>query len=165
MDGAIETTPLFQLKLRIWIHSAIGAALLVGLPAVALGTDHTQVAIGVLPGLLIWSFGYSPLRKKAQELTPEGRRDAQRLPPESPLLVCIGAFLSPLWLTWSHGGWIAAAWIFLAATIILRWLISHNLDIPVDRRSWGCMLTALLTPFILLFVLVLIFLASGALRE
>ena len=158
MDPAIGSTPLFRLKLLIWIHSAVGAALLVGLPAAAIATERKELAIGVLPALVVWCFGYRPLRKKAAELGPEDRIPAKGLPAVMTLLLAMGALLSPFWLSPPWGGWVVGAWALFGVTIVLRWVISRRLAIPVDSNTWGAILLplsvwALILGSLLVFIL------------
>jgi hypothetical protein len=152
-----SVSPLIRLKILIWVHSAIGGFLLVGLPALALATDRKELAVGSLPGIFIWCFGYGALRNKAVELAPEDRVPPKGLPLWVPLLVAIGAFLSPVWLASPLRAWVAAAWIFLAVTIAIRWGISRSLDLPVHRKTWGGLLVALSIPLVFaLFILVMV---------
>jgi hypothetical protein len=152
--------PLLRLKVLIWIHAAIGAALLVGLPAVALATDHKELAIGVLPGLFIWSFGFAPLRKKVDELAPEDRASPRGLPPWILCLLAMGGFLSPLWLAAPLGEWVGAAWLLLGVTVALRWMISRRLSIAVHRPTWGLILGGLLGGMFFVFLLFVILVGS-----
>lgn len=131
---------LLRLKIHIWVHSAIGAALLVGLPTLAFGADRPELSFGVLPGLFIWSFGFGPLRRKASALSPQDRIPARGLPAGITCLLALGAFMSPFGLAYPFGGWIVAAWLLLGATIVLRWLISRRLAISVHGATWGLIL-------------------------
>lgn len=135
--------PLLRLKIHIWVHSAIGAALLVGLPTVALVNDRQEFAIGVLPALFVWSFGYGPLRRKAVQLAPEDRIPAKGLPPWITSLLILGGFLSPFWLGHPLGAWVVAPWLLFGTTIALRWLISRKLAIPVHGETWYMILAPL----------------------
>ena len=161
MDDANESTPLFRLKVQIWIHAAIGALLLLGLPAVALATEYKEAAIGVVPALFIWSCGIAPLRKKASQLGPTDRAEPKGLPSEIPLLVGIGGFVSPFWLASPLCGWVVAAWVLLFGTIALRWMISRGLAVPVHRRTWAGMLVALSTPLIWILPFLLLYYCVG----
>jgi len=148
--------PLLRLKILIWVHSALGALLLLGLPAATFLTQHVEFAGAVLPCLAGWTLGCRALRNKAAELAPEDLVPGPGLPLWVPLLVALGAFLSPLWFASPFGPWVAVSWVLLAATIAIQWGISHSLGIPVHRRVWAGMLVSLSIPFAFMLIILLI---------
>ena len=151
---------LLQLKMLIWVHSAFGALLLLGIPAVALVTRNDDLVLGILPCLAVWGGGYGLLRKKATELAPEERVAVNGLPLWVPPLVAVSSLLSPIWFSTPFGAWVVGAWLLLAATIAIQWGLSNGLGIPVHRKAWGAMLFALGVPLILGAVVFYLFLMT-----
>jgi len=151
---------LLRLKTLIWVHSALGALLLLGLPTATYLTHHGAFASAVLPCLAVWGMGYRTLQTKAADLAPEERVPMNSLPLWVPPLTAVGSFLCPLWFVTPFGGLVAGSWILLAATIAIQWGISNSLGIPVHRRAWGGMLFALGLPFMLAVAFGALFLIS-----
>lgn len=151
---------LLRLKILIWAHSALGALLLLGIPAVALVTRNDDLVLGILPCLAVWGIGYGSLRKKAAELAPEERVALNGLPLWAPPLVAVSSLLSPIWFSTPFGAWVVGAWLLLAATIAIQWGLSNSLGIPVHRKAWGGMLFALGLPFVMGAVFFVLFLLS-----
>jgi len=152
--------PLLRLKILIWVHSALGALLLLGLPVATALTGHGEFASAVLPCLAVWGLGYRSLQTKAAELAPEDRVPGPGLPSWVPVLVAGGAFLSPLWFASPFGPWVAVSWVLFGATIAIQWGISNKLGIPVHRRIWTGMLLSLSIPFA--FLLIILLLVAGS---
>ena len=152
---------ILRVKILIWVHSSLGALLLLGIPTVVLVTGNDDLLLGVLPCLALWGGGYGSLRKKAAELAPEERVALNGLPLWVPPLVAVSSLLSPIWFSTPFGGWVVGAWLLLAATIAIQWGLSNSLGIPVHRKAWAGMLFALGLPFVLGLMFFLMFLASG----
>jgi len=152
--------PLLRLKALIWVHSSLGALLLLGLPVATAFTGHGEFASAVLPCLAVWGLGYRSLQRKAEDLAPVERVPMNSLPLWVPPLVAVGSFLSPLWFASPYGGWVAASWALLAVTIAIQWGISKSLGIPVHRKAWTGMLVALSLPFVFALLIGLLLLGS-----
>lgn len=153
---------LLRLKTLIWVHSALGALLVLGLPIATVVTHHGEFASAVLPCLAVWGLGYRSLQTKASDLAPEERVPMNILPLWVPPLVAVGSFLCPLWFMTPFGAPVLGAWVLLAATIALQWGISTSLGVPVHRRAWSGMLFALCLPFLLALLFGLLFLIAMA---
>jgi len=154
--------PLLRLKILIWVHSALGALLMLGIPVATAFTGHGEFASAVLPCLAVWGLGYRSLRTKAADLAPEDRVPVPGLPLWVPPLVAAGSFLSPLWFASPFGPFVAASWVLLGATIAIQWGISSSLRIPVHRRAWAGMLGALSIPVVFgLLILLLMAVSVG----
>jgi hypothetical protein len=139
MDIEDMPAPLLRLKILIWVHSAIGAALgLAFLGTVLAGSQYEWLPIGILGCVVVWMLGFGPIRRKAAELSPMDRVPPKDLPSWIVPAMAVGAFLSPLSLAAGPaGGLTFLASLLLLGTIVVRRVTCRSLDLQVHEKTWG----------------------------
>jgi len=137
--------PLLRLKVLIWIHSVIGAALAMGFFAAVVTGRPDSIIGGVVFSGILWCIGLAPLSKKAKALDLPDRKSSPGLPDEVLAVWFLAELLSLcLWWVRDEGAYLFLAHLFAGITVLLRGFISFAFDVPIGRRTWGVSLTILL---------------------
>ena len=131
-------TPLLRVKAWIWVHSAIGAALVIAFFAAA--SKDLAWSVPIVGCGIGWFLALRPIEKRASALTAANRAPATGLPGWLLALFAVGQILG-LVVRAPHPGWLVIGHLFIGGTLLCRGFLSVCMDVPIHGRTWNaCML-------------------------
>jgi len=130
---------LTHVKALIWIHSVIGAGLVIAFFAV-LYRDLWGSTLVVACGIP-WYLALGPIEKRASALRPADRTPATGLPGWVLIACSIGQVSALMVGEYPHLEWLIVGHLLVGGTLLFRGLLSVFYEVPLNRRTWGvCMI-------------------------
>jgi len=128
-----------KVKALIWVHSAIGAVLVIAFFAVMSRDLHASYPI--LACGVGWFLGMIAIERRAAALTPADRVPATGLPGWLLALFAVGQVGSLAVPAIPHLKLMIVAYFFAIGTLLCRGFLSVTMNIPIHGRTWtACML-------------------------
>ena len=132
-------SPLLRIKALIWVHSLIGAGLVIAFFAVI--SRDLPGSVPIVGCGIAWWLALGPIEKRASALKPADRIPATGLPGGVLALFAvaqIGGLAAP---RIAHPEWQVVGHLLVGGTLLCRGFLSAVMDVPMHRRTWTtCML-------------------------
>jgi hypothetical protein len=131
-------TPLQRVKALIWVHSVIGAGLVIAFFAVI--SRDLSGSLPIVGCGIVWWVALWPIEQRASVLSLADRIPGTGLPGWVRALFAV-AQIGSLAVRVPHPEWLLIGHLFVGGTLLCRGVLSVCMDVPVHGRTWTtCML-------------------------
>jgi hypothetical protein len=130
---------LARVKALIWVHSVIGAGLVIAFFFMV--CKDLAWSVPIVGCGIAWFLVLGWIERRAAELGPSDRIPARGLPGWALALFAVGQIGGLVVRGIPHPEWLVIGHLFVGGTILCRGGMSVLLDVPIHGRTWNtCML-------------------------
>jgi hypothetical protein len=133
------SAPLPRLKALIWVHSLIGAGLVIAFFAVI--SRDLPGSVPIVGCGIAWVVALGPIEKRASALKQADRIAATGLPGAVRALLAVAQLGSLAAPRSAHPEWMVVGHLLVGGTLLFRGFLSTFMEVPMHRRTWAtCLL-------------------------